>query len=265
MLTKRIIPCLDVDAGRVVKGVKFLEHRDAGDPVEMAAFYDSEGADELVFYDITASAQGRGIMLDVVSRTAEQLFIPLTVGGGLRTVEDMNRMLKAGADKISINTAAVQIPELIRQGAEAFGSQCIVLGMDAQRVAGSSTPRWEVRTHTGSGGGRPTGLDAVEWAMRAVELGAGEIVVNSMDADGTREGYDLELLRSISRAVSVPVVASGGAGNLEHMYQAVVQGEADAVLAASIFHFREYFIAQAKEYLAQRGVPVRLTTASYAK
>ena len=265
MLTKRIIPCLDVDAGRVVKGVKFLEHRDAGDPVEMAAFYDREGADELVFYDITASAQGRGIMLDVVSRTAEQLFIPLTVGGGLRTVEDMNRMLKAGADKISINTAAVQNPELIRQGADAFGSQCIVLGMDAQRVAGSPKPRWEVRTHTGRAGGRSTGLDAVEWAVRAVELGAGEIVVNSMDADGTREGYDLELLRSISRAVPVPVVASGGAGNLEHMYQAVAQGEADAVLAASIFHFREFSIAQAKEYLAQRGVPVRLAGPSYAK
>ncbi len=262
MLTKRIIPCLDVDAGRVVKGVKFLEHRDAGDPVEMAAFYDREGADELVFYDITASAQGRGIMLDVVSRTAEQLFIPLTVGGGLRTVEDMNRMLKAGADKISINTAAVQDPDLIRRGAGAFGSQCIVLGMDAQRVSGGPRPRWEVRTHTGGGGGRPTGLDAVEWAVRAVELGAGEIVVNSMDADGTREGYDLELLRSVSRAVSVPVVASGGAGNLEHMYQAVAQGEADAVLAASIFHFGEYSIAQAKEYLAQRGVPVRLVSPS---
>ncbi len=265
MLTKRIIPCLDVDAGRVVKGVKFLDHRDAGDPVEFAAFYDREGADELVFYDITASAQGRGIMLDVVSRTAEQLFIPLTVGGGLRTVEDMNRMLKAGADKVSINTAAVQDPELIHQGADAFGSQCIVLGMDAQRVAGVSTPRWEVRTHTGSRGGRPTGLDAVEWAVRAVELGAGEIVVNSMDADGTREGYDLELLRSISRAVSVPVVASGGAGNLEHMYQAVAQGEADAVLAASIFHFGEYSIAQAKEYLAKQGLPIRPVVAPLAK
>lgn len=265
MLTKRIIPCLDVDAGRVVKGVKFLSHRDAGDPVELAAFYDREGADELVFYDITASAQGRGIMLDVVYRTAEQLFIPLTVGGGLGSVEDMNRMLKAGADKISINTAAVQNPDLIRQGAEAFGSQCIVLGMDAQRVAEGPRPRWEVRTHTGRGGGRPTGLDAVDWAVRAVELGAGEIVVNSMDADGTRQGYDLELLREISQAVSVPVVASGGAGNLEHMYDAIAEGLADAVLAASIFHFGEFTIAQAKEYLAQRGVPVRLAGPSYAK
>mgnify|MGYP001453416658 CR=1 FL=1 len=265
MLTKRIIPCLDVDAGRVVKGVKFLDHRDAGDPVELAAFYDREGADELVFYDITASAQGREIMLDVVYRTAEQLFIPLTVGGGLRTVEDMNRMLKAGADKVSINTAAVQNPDLIRQGADAFGSQCIVLGMDVQWVLGGSGPQWEVRTHTGSQGGRPTGLDAVEWAVGAVELGAGEIVVNSMDADGTLKGYDLELLRSISQAVSVPVVASGGAGNLEHMYQAIVQGEADAVLAASIFHFREYSIAQAKEYLAQHGVPIRPAVTPLAK
>ncbi|MCH7705992.1 MAG: imidazole glycerol phosphate synthase subunit HisF [Chloroflexi bacterium] len=257
MLTKRIIPCLDVDAGRVVKGVRFLEHRDAGDPVEMAAFYDQEGADELVFYDITASAQDRGIMLDVVSRTAEQLFIPLTVGGGLRSVEDMNRMLKAGADKVSINTAAVENPDLIRQGADAFGSQCIVLGLDAQRLTDAPVPRWEVRTHTGSGGGRPSGLDAVEWAARAAELGAGEIVVNSIDADGTKQGYDLELLRQISRAVSVPVVASGGAGTLEHLYQAIVQGEADAVLAASIFHFREYSIAEAKYYLMQRGVPIR--------
>lgn len=265
MLTKRIIPCLDVDAGRVVKGVKFLGHRDAGDPVELAAFYDREGADEVVFYDITASAQGRGIMLEVVSRTAEQLFIPLTVGGGLRTVEEMNQMLKAGADKVSINTAAVQNPELIRRGAEAFGSQCVVLGMDAKRVADAPTPRWEVRTHTGRGGGRPTGLDALEWAMRAVELGAGEIVVNSIDADGTQEGYDLELLRSISRAVPVPVVASGGAGSLEHLYQAIAQGEADAVLAATIFHFGVYSIAQAKEYLAQRGVPVRYPVPSLAE
>ncbi len=257
MLTKRIIPCLDVDAGRVVKGVRFLEHRDAGDPVELAAFYDQEGADELVFYDITASAQGRAIMLDVVSRTAEQLFIPLTVGGGLRSVDDMNRMLKAGADKVSINTAAVDNPDLIRQGADAFGSQCIVLGLDAQRLTDTPTPRWEVRTHTGSGGGRPAGLDAVEWAARAAELGVGEIVVNSIDADGTKQGYDLELLRQISRVVSVPVVASGGAGNLEHIYQAIVQGEADAVLAASIFHFREYSIAEAKDYLRQRGVPIR--------
>lgn len=258
MLTKRIIPCLDVDGGRVVKGVKFLEHRDAGDPVQLAAYYDAEGADELVFYDITASAEGRGIMLDVVSRTAEQLFIPLTVGGGLRSVPDMNAMLKAGADKVSINTAAVQDPDLIRRGAEAFGSQCIVLGMDARRVGEGPEPRWEVFTHTGSAGGRPTGLDAVEWAVRAVELGAGEIVVNSMDADGTKEGYDLPLMRAISQAASVPVVASGGAGTLEHMYQVVVEGKADAILAASIFHFGTYRIAEAKEYLASRDVPVRI-------
>lgn len=257
MLTKRIIPCLDVDAGRVVKGVKFLGHRDAGDPVERAAVYDKQGADELVFYDITASSQDRNIMLDVVRRTAEQLFIPLTVGGGLRTVEDMNEMLKAGADKISINTAAVQNPDLIHQGAVTFGSQCIVLGIDVARVEDGPESRWEIRTHTGSGGGRLTGLDAVEWAAKAVELGVGEIVVNSMDADGTQEGYDLELLRVISQAVSVPVIASGGAGTLEHLHQAVVDGKADAVLAASIFHFGAYTIGQVKSYLADRGVPVR--------
>ena len=262
-LTKRIIPCLDVNAGRVVKGVRFQEHRDAGDPVELAAFYDAEGADELVFYDITASAEERGIMLEVLARTAEQLFIPLTVGGGLRSVEDMNRMLKAGADKVSINTAAVEVPDLIRRGAEAFGSQCVVLGMDALRVPGSSPPRWEVRTHTGRGGGRPTGLDAIEWSARAAEHGAGEIVVNSIDADGTHQGYDLELLRAISEAVSVPVVASGGAGNLEHLYEAIAQGEADAVLAASIFHFGTYTIAEAKAYLAGRGIPVRPASAPF--
>ncbi|MQF48542.1 imidazole glycerol phosphate synthase subunit HisF [SAR202 cluster bacterium AC-647-N09_OGT_505m] len=260
MLTKRIIPCLDVDNGRVIKGIKFLSHRDAGDPVELARFYDSEGADEVVFYDITASAQGRGIMLDVVSRTAEELFIPLTVGGGLRSVEDMTAMLNAGADKVSINTAAVQNPELIRQGAEAFGNQCIVLGMDVKRVDdGSPAPQWQVYTHTGSNGGRPRDLDAVEWAIRAAELGAGEIVVNSIDADGTKEGYDLELIRTISETVNVPVVASGGAGTLNHLYQVVAEGKADAVLAASIFHFGTFRIAQAKEYLAQEGIPVRLT------
>jgi cyclase len=259
MLTKRIIPCLDVDRGRVIKGVKFLAHRDAGDPMELARFYDAEGADELVFYDITASAQGRGIMLDVVSRTAEELFIPLTVGGGLRSVEDMSAMLNAGADKVSINTAAVQNPELIRQGAETFGNQCIVLGMDVKRVENSTVAQWQVYTHTGSDGGRPRELDALEWAVRAVELGAGEIVVNSIDADGTKEGYDLELTRAISEAVNVPVVASGGAGTLEHLYQVVAEGKADAVLAASIFHFGTFSIARAKEYLAQQGVPVRLT------
>ena len=258
MLTKRIIPCLDVNRGRVVKGVNFLGHRDAGDPMELASFYDSEGADELVFYDITASAEGRGIMLEVVSRTAEQLFIPLTVGGGLRSVEDMSAMLKAGADKVSINTAAVENPDLIRQGAEAFGSQCIVLGMDAKAVPGSKTSKWEVYTHTGSGGGRPRGLDAIEWAVKAVELGAGEIVVNSIDADGTQEGYDLRLTSALSGVVNVPIVASGGAGTLEHMYQVATEGKADAILAASIFHFGTFRISQAKEYLAERGVPVRL-------
>ena len=258
MLTKRIIPCLDVNRGRVVKGVNFLGHRDAGDPMELASFYDAEGADELVFYDITASAEGRGIMLEVVSRTAEQLFIPLTVGGGLRSVEDMSAMLKAGADKVSINTAAVENPDLIRQGAEAFGSQCIVLGMDAKAVPGSEMSKWQVYTHTGSGGGRPRGLDAIEWAVKAVELGAGEIVVNSIDADGTQEGYDLSLTSALSEAVNVPIVASGGAGTLEHMYQVATEGKADAILAASIFHFGTFRISQAKEYLAERGVPVRL-------
>lgn len=257
MLTVRVIPCLDVKAGRVVKGVKFRDHRDAGDPVELAAFYNDQGADELVFYDITASSDERPIMLDVVERTADQVFIPLTVGGGLRTVDDMKRMLEAGADKVSINTAAVRNPQLIAEGAERFGSQCIVLGMDAQRVPGSAPARWEVRTHTGANGGRATGLDAVAWARRAVELGAGEIVVNSIDADGTRAGYDLELLRAISEAVAVPVVASGGAGALAHFADAVTRGKADAVLAASIFHYGEYTVRQVKEYMAAQGLPVR--------
>ena len=257
MLTKRVIPCLDVKAGRVVKGVRFMDHRDAGDPMEMAAFYNDEGADELVFYDITASAEERAIMREVVSRVAEQVFIPLTVGGGLRTVQDMQRMLQAGADKVSINTAAVENPQLIGQGAEHFGSQCIVLGLDALRVPESTPQRWEVRVRTGRGGGLPTGLDAIEWAMRAVELGAGEIVANSMDCDGTQEGYDLELLQALSETVTVPVVASGGAGNPEHMYQALAQGKADAILAASIFHYGIHRIGEAKEYLTGKGVPVR--------
>ena len=257
MLTKRIIPCLDVKAGRVVKGVRFRDHRDAGDPVEMAAWYDAEGADELVFYDITASSDGRDIMLDVVERVADQVFIPLTVGGGLRTVDDMNRMLKAGADKVSINTAAVENPDLIRQGAEQFGNQCIVLGLDAMRVAGAEPVRWEVRVRTGDAGGQSAGLDAIEWAARAAELGAGEIVANSMDADGTREGYDLELLSALSEATTVPLVASGGAGNPEHMYDAVDRGKADAVLAASIFHYGIHRIGDTKKYLAGRGVPIR--------
>ena len=257
MLTKRIIPCLDVKARRVVKGVRFRDHRDAGDPVEMATSYNEEGADELVFYDITASSDGREIMLDVVSRVAEQVFIPLTVGGGLRSVEDMKRMLQAGADKVSINTAAVEDPELVARGADHFGSQCIVLGLDALRIPGSDPVSWEVRVRTGRDGGDATGLDAIEWSRRAVELGVGEIVVNSIDRDGTREGYDLELLRALSENVTVPVVASGGAGTPEHLYEALEVGKADAVLAASIFHYGTYRVGEAKEYLAGRGVPIR--------
>ena len=256
MLKRRIIPCLDVKAGRVVKGVAFLNHRDAGDPVELAAAYNAAGADELVFYDITASSDERAIMVDVVERTAAQVFIPLTVGGGIRTVEDMYRMLRAGADKVSINTAAVLNPQLIEDGARRFGSQCIVLSIDARRVNGAA--RWEVFPHTGRDP-RPTGLDAVEWARRGVELGAGEICINSMDADGQKSGYDLELLRAISDAVPVPVIASGGAGSPEDMYAGLVEGRADAVLAASIFHFGEYSVADVKRFLAERGVPVRLT------
>ena len=257
MLTKRIIPCLDVKAGRVVKGVRFLDHRDAGDPVEMAASYNSDGADELVFYDITASSDRRGIMLDVVERVADQVFIPLTVGGGLRTIDDMREMLQAGADKVSINTAAVEDPSLIARGADHFGSQCIVLGMDAMRIPGNGTPRWEVRVRTGSGGGDQTGLDAVEWAARAAVLGAGEVVVNSMDADGTLAGYDLELLSAISDSVVIPVVASGGAGNPRHMMEAVTEGKADAALAASIFHYGTHPLREVKKFLADNRVPIR--------
>jgi len=257
MLTRRIIPCLDVKGGRVVKGVKFRDHRDAGDPVVLAEYYNKEGADELVFYDITASSDRRPIMVDVVRRTAERVFIPLTVGGGLRTVEDMHLMLEAGADKVSINTAAVKNPALITEGAKRFGSQCIVLGMDAKRVASANPPKWEVHIYTGADGGYGTGIDAVEWAKRAVDLGVGEIVVNSIDADGTQSGYDLELLCAISESVCVPVVASGGAGSPEDLYQALVSGKADAVLAASIFHFGKYSIAQTKKYLADKGIPIR--------
>jgi cyclase len=268
MLTKRIIPCLDVDAGRVVKGTSFVNLRDAGDPAELAALYDKEGGDELVFLDITASADSRDTMVDVVQRVSEQVFIPLTVGGGIRSIQDMRRMLNAGTDKVSINTAAIHKPTLISEGAEHFGSQCIVVAIDAKRVvadfavgptvdeslAFSPDSRWEVYTH---GGRNPTGIDAVMWAVRAVELGAGEILLTSMDADGQLAGYDLELTRAISRAVPVPVIASGGAGNLDHLYQAFTQGEADAVLAASIFHYGTYTIAEAKQYLQERGVPVR--------
>jgi len=258
MLTKRIIPCLDVKGGRVVKAVKYRNLQDTGDPVELAALYNEQGADEIVFYDITASSDERGIMQVMVERAADQVFIPLTVGGGVRTVEDMRRMLESGADKVSINTAAVQNPHLITSGAERFGSQCIILSMDAKRVPSVSPPRWEIFTHTGADGGRAANLDALEWAVRAVELGAGEIVVNSIDADGTQAGYDIELLHAISTAVTVPVVASGGAGTPEDLYHALVEGKTDAVLAASIFHYRTYSIPETKEYLAGRGIPIRL-------
>lgn len=250
-LAKRIIPCLDVDDGRVVKGVNFVDIRDAGDPVEQARFYDEAGADELVFLDITATHEGRDIMHDVVRRTADQVFIPLTVGGGLRSVDDMRAMLHAGADKVAINSAAVKTPDLITEGAEAFGAQCIVVAIDAKRVDDG----WEVFVH---GGRKPTGIDAVKWAVEAEERGAGELLVTSMDRDGTKDGYDVELLRAISRRVRIPVIASGGAGNLEHLRDGLIEGEADAVLAASIFHFREYAVEDAKRFLHAAGLPVRL-------
>jgi len=251
MLAKRIIPCLDVHEGRVVKGTNFVNLRDAGDPVEQAAFYDREGADELVFLDISASAEGRATMVEVVRRTAEEVFIPFTIGGGLRSIEDIRRVLRAGADKVSLNTAAVQYPRLIQEGAYAFGSQCIVVAIDARSVGPG---QWEVYIH---GGRTPTGKDVLAWAAEAEELGAGEILLTSMDRDGTKEGYDLELTRVVSRAVSLPVIASGGVGNLEHLADGLSVGEADAVLAASIFHYREYTIAEAKHYLEARGIPVR--------
>jgi cyclase len=255
VLAARVIPCLDVDAGRVVKGVRFVELRDAGDPVELAARYDAEGADELVFLDITASSDARDTILDVVARTAEQVFIPFTVGGGVRSVEDVRRILRAGADKVSLNTAAVEAPELVRAASGEFGDQCVVVAIDARR-RNADDPRhgWEVVTH---GGRTPTGLDAVEWARVACELGAGELLVTSMDRDGTQAGYDIELLQAVNDAVNVPVVASGGVGNLEHLFAGVAEGGASAVLAASIFHFGQYRVAEAKEYLAARGVPVR--------
>jgi imidazole glycerol-phosphate synthase subunit HisF len=252
MLTKRIIPCLDVTGGRVVKGTQFLDLRDAGDAVELAAFYDAQGADELIFLDITASSDRRETVVEMVARTAEQIFIPFTIGGGIRSLADMQRMLSAGADKVSINTAAVQNPGLIEEGAGYFGCQCIVLAIDAKRRESGG---WEVYLH---GGRTPTGLDAVEWARQATTLGAGEILLTSMDKDGTRDGYDLELTRTVSEAVNVPVIASGGVGNLQHLYEGVTEGKADAVLAASIFHFGDYSIKQAKQYLKERGVPVRL-------
>ena len=252
MLAKRIIPCLDVTGGRVVKGINFYDLVDAGDPVAIARNYDAQGADELVFLDITASSDARGTMVEVVRRTAEQVFIPLTVGGGIRTADDIRRMLLAGADKTSVNTAAILRPDLIREGAERFGSQCIVLAIDARRVPGEN--RWKVFTH---GGRNETELDAVEWAVRGVELGAGEILLTSMDADGTCAGYDCGLTRAVSDAVGVPVIASGGAGTLEHLAEVLDRGRADAVLAASIFHFGTFTVPQAKEFLKAKGIPVR--------
>lgn len=259
MLVKRLIPCLDVRDGRVVKGVRFVDIRDAGDPVEVAQIYDREGADELVFLDITASYERRKIILDVVSRTAEQVFMPLTVGGGVSSIEDMRALLNAGADKVSLNTAAVKNPVLIQQSALRFGSQCIVVAIDARRVRDAAghlvePPGWEVYTH---GGRTPTGLDAVAWAVEVECLGAGEILLTSMDRDGTQEGYDLALTRAVSTAVSIPVIASGGVGTLDHLYEGLTVGKADAVLAASIFHFRTYTVREAKVYLQERGVAVR--------
>ena len=253
MLSVRIIPCLDVHEGRVVKGVNFVNLIDAGDPVEQAKTYEKQGADELVFLDITASSDERNTMIDVVERTASECFMPLTVGGGLRTVENIRDMLNAGADKVSLNTAAVANPELVHQASSKFGNQCIVVAIDAKRVPGEN--RWEVFTH---GGRKPTGLDTVQWAQKVVSLGAGEILLTSMDADGTQAGYDNELNRAVSDAIEVPVIASGGAGNLDHLADALQIGRANAVLAASIFHFGTYSIHQAKEHLKKRGLPVRL-------
>lgn len=256
MLTKRIIPCLDVKDGRVVKGVSFVNLRDAGDPVEVAKLYDQAGADELCFLDITASHEKRGILLDVVSRTAEQAFMPLTVGGGVRTIDDIRQLLNAGADKVSINTAAVQRPEFVTEAAIRFGTQCIVVAVDAKQVpsASGTTPRWEIFTH---GGRNPTGHDAIEWAKYMEAKGAGEILLTSMDQDGQKDGYDLALTAAVSEAVSIPVIASGGAGTLEHLYDALAIGKADAVLAASIFHFRTFSVGEAKTYLGGRGLPIR--------
>ena len=255
MLTKRIIPCLDVKDGRVVKGTSFIQLRDAGDPVELAGFYYKERADELVFLDITATPEGRDTLGALVKRISEEVFMPLTVGGGLRSISDMRRMLKSGADKVSINTAAVSNPNLINEGACKFGSQCIVVAIDAKRVEDGDKLQWEVYTHSGQ---KPTSIDAILWAKQAVDLGAGEVLLTSMDADGHRSGYDIELTLAISEAVHVPVIASGGAGTLEDLYQVLVTGKADAVLAASIFHYGTYSIRETKEYLAKKGIPVRI-------
>lgn len=266
MLTRRVIPCLDVDNGRVVKGVSFVDIRDAGDPAELAAFYNAEGADELVFLDITASSDARNTMIDVVERVSSEVFIPLTVGGGIRSVDNMRQMLEAGADKVAVNTAAVANPQLIEDCAKEFGAQCVVLAMDVKRVDDpviselegyGSVPAeamWQVYTH---GGRRPTALDAVKWARMVTEMGAGELLVTSMDADGQKTGYDNELLSVISDSVTVPVIASGGAGELDHFYDALVEGKSDAVLAASLFHFGELRVSEVKSYLAERGIPMR--------
>ena len=252
MLAKRVIPCLDVKDGRVVKGVQFLDLRDAGDPVAAAQAYDAQGADELVFLDITASHEGRAIMLDVVRRTAEGIYMPLTVGGGIRGVDDIRTLLRAGADKVSLNTAALERPQVIREAAERFGSQCIVVAIDAKQVG---PDKWEVFTH---GGRKATGLDALAWARKMTDYGAGEILLTSMDRDGTKDGFDLKLTRAVCDAVSIPVIASGGVGNLDHLVEGITQGHADAVLAASIFHFGEYTVAQAKQRMAEAGIEVRL-------
>lgn len=252
MLAKRIIPCLDVHAGRVVKGINFLNLRDAGDPVELAAYYDREGADELVFLDISASSEARQTMLEVVRNTAREVFIPFTVGGGIRTIDDIRETLKAGADKVSINSAAIREPALITEGALKFGSQCIIVAIDARRRESGG---WEVYIN---GGRTPTEMDVLDWARKVQKLGAGEILLTSMDKDGTKDGYDIPLTAAVAEAVSIPVIASGGAGNLEHLYEACEDGKADAVLCASIFHYREYTVQQAKEYLAGKGVAIRL-------
>jgi len=255
-LAKRIIPCLDVDNGRVVKGVQFVDIRDAGDPVEVAKRYDEQGADEITFLDITASSDNRETIVHVVEQVASQVFIPLTVGGGIRTIDDIRRMLNAGADKVGINTAAVFNPEFVKEAAEKYGSQCIVVALDAKKVSQEGEPnRWEIFTH---GGRKPTGIDAIEWAKKMTDYGAGEILLTSMDRDGTKIGFDLELTRAISDAVNVPVIASGGVGELQHLVDGVVEGKADAVLAASIFHFGEYTVEQAKKAMQEAGVEVRL-------
>lgn len=255
-LAKRIIPCLDVDNGRVVKGVQFVDIRDAGDPVEIARRYDREGADEITFLDITATHHERNTMVHVVEQVASEVFIPLTVGGGIRTLDDIRTMLNAGADKVGINSAAIFRPEFVREAAERFGSQCIVVAIDAKKVSADGEPnRWEIFTH---GGRKGTGIDAVEWAVKMVEFGAGEILLTSMDKDGTKSGFNLPLTRAVSEAVSVPVIASGGVGNLDHLAEGILEGKADAVLAASIFHFGEYTIEQAKRHMAARGIEVRL-------